>query len=313
MLKYIGQRLLAAVPVLLVVVIIAFLLLHVAPGDPAALIAGEQATPEQIARLRTALGLNRPLPVQFAIWLGKILRGDLGKSIFTGEQLTTLLGQRLQPSLALALLGESLAVCLGVPLGVLAARRRNSWIDRLVMVFAVIGFALPSFWLGYNLIFIFSLRFGWLPPTGYQPIAQGVLPFLRYMILPAMTLGFGVAALIARMTRATMLEVLRQDYVRTARAKGLRERSVLIRHAAKNAAIPVITVIGLSVAYVLAGVVVIETVFSIPGLGRLFVEAANNRDYPVVQGTILLTGTLFVAVNLIVDLTYVLFDPRIRY
>ena len=313
MLKYVGQRLLAAIPVLIVVVITAFALLHIAPGDPAALIAGEQATPAQIEKLRIALGLNKPLPVQLAIWIGKLLQGDLGRSIFSGDKLTTLIAQRIEPTLALGILGEMIAISLGVPLGVLAAWRRNSWIDRLVMLFAVLGFALPSFWLGYNFIFVFSLDLHWLPPTGYEPLSAGLWPFLKYLILPAVTLGFGVSALIARITRATMLEVLRQDYVRTARAKGLPDLMVLVRHAAKNAALPVVTVIGFSTAFVLAGVVVIETVFSIPGLGRLFVEAANNRDYPIVQGTILVTGVLFVVVNLIVDLTYVWFDPRIRY
>ncbi|HLZ70109.1 MAG TPA: ABC transporter permease [Dehalococcoidia bacterium] len=313
MVKYIGQRLVAAVPVLVVVVIAAFALLHVAPGDPAALIAGDNATPTQIHELHRKLGLDQPLYMQLGIWVKNLAHGDFGKSIFSGETLTKLVGQRIQPTLALAILGELIAICIGVPLGVLAARRRNSWLDRGVMIFAVLGFAMPSFWLGYNLIFLFSLDVHWLPPTGYRPISAGIGPFLKYLILPSLTLGFGVAALIARMTRATMLEVLRQDYVRTARAKGLREQAVLVRHAAKNAAIPVLTVIGLSVAYVLSGSVIIETVFSIPGMGRLFAEAAINRDYPIVQGTILVTGVLFVLVNLLVDLSYVLFDPRIRY
>ena len=310
---YAAGRLVASVPVLAVVAVLAFALLRLTPGDPAASISGDQATDERIQEVRRSLGLDESVPRQFANWVSDVAHGDLGTSLFTGEPLTTSLGQRLPATLSLAILGELVGVLIGVPLGVLAARLYNSSVDRAVMLFAVLGFSVPAFWLGYNLIFLFTLRLGWLPPNGYEPISSGPWPWLKYLILPALTLGLGVAALIARMTRASMLEVLRQDYVRTARAKGLPESAVVWRHALRSAALPVITVIGLSTANAMAGTAVIETVFSIPGMGRLFVQAASNRDYPVLQGAILLTGVLFVLINLLVDLSYVLVDPRVRY
>jgi peptide/nickel transport system permease protein len=233
--------------------------------------------------------------------------------VFSHEPLTRLIAQRIQPTLAVGVLALMGGIGLGVPLGVLAAWRRGSWIDRGTMVFASLGFGVPSFWLGYIFIYIFTLKLSLLPPAGYAPLSEGLVPFIRSVILPAATIAFGIAGLLARMTRTTMLEVLHQDYVRTARSKGMTERAVLLRHAAKNAALPVLTVIGFSVAYVLAGVAVVETVFAIPGMGRLFVEGALSRDYPVVQGTILIMGVLLVATNLLVDLSYGWFDPRVRF
>ena len=311
--RYIARRLVATLPVLAVVALFTFALLHLAPGDPAAIIAGNEATPEQIRAIRAKLGLDEPLPVQFWVWITHMARGDLGTSILSGHSVTTLIAERLEPTLALGILAELIAVSLAVPLGVLAAWKANTVIDRAVMVVAVLGFAMPSFWLGFNLIWLFALGLAILPPTGYQPISGGLGPFLQHLILPAVTVGITAAALITRMTRATVLEVLREDYVRTARAKGLRERFVLLGHALKNAANPIVTIIGISVAGVLTGVVVTESVFGIAGIGRLFVDAVVRRDYPVVQGTILLTATVYVFINLAIDLTYVIFDPRIRY
>jgi peptide/nickel transport system permease protein len=311
--RYVAARLLASVPVIAVVITVAFTLLHLAPGDPALLAAGDRASPEQVEETRHALGLDRPLHVQFALWSGRALQGDLGRSVFSHEPLTRLIAQRIQPTLAVGVLALMGGIGLGVPLGVLAAWRRGSWIDRGTMVFASLGFGVPSFWLGYIFIYIFTLKLSLLPPAGYAPLSEGLVPFIRSVILPAATIAFGIAGLLARMTRTTMLEVLHQDYVRTARSKGMTERAVLLRHAAKNAALPVLTVIGFSVAYVLAGVAVVETVFAIPGMGRLFVEGALSRDYPVVQGTILIMGVLLVATNLLVDLSYGWFDPRVRF
>lgn len=310
---YVLQRLLAAIPVLLLVGLITFALLRVTPGDPAAVLAGEYATPENIARIRQHLGLDKPLYVQLGRWLGQILRGDLGDSLFTGYKVTTLIRQRLEPTLSLAILAEIVAVSLALPLGILAAWRANSWIDRVVMVFAVLGFSVPVFWLGFNMIWLFSVSLGLLPAAGYTPLAQGVWPWLKSLILPSLTLGLIFSALIARMTRASMLEILREDYIRTARAKGLGERVVLLRHALKNAAVPIITIIGLGFAALITGVVVTETVFALPGMGRLIVDSMLRRDYPVIQGALLLVAAAYVVINLLVDLTYAYFDPRIRY
>lgn len=310
---YVVQRLLAAIPVLLLVGLITFALLRVTPGDPAAVLAGEYATPENIARIRTQLGLDQPVHIQLGRWLGQVLRGDLGDSLFTGYKVTTLIRQRLEPTLSLAFLAEIVAISLALPLGILAAWRANSWVDRAVMVFAVLGFSVPVFWLGFNLIWLFSVNLGLLPAAGYTPISQGPWPWLKSLILPAVTLGLIFSALIARMTRASMLEILREDYIRTARAKGLGERVVLLRHALKNAAVPIITIIGIGFAALITGVVVTETVFALPGLGRLIVDSMLRRDYPVIQGALLLVAAAYVLVNLIVDLTYAYFDPRIRY
>lgn len=313
MLGYIAKRLLASIPVLLLVGIITFSLLHIAPGDPAAIIAGDDATPATLVEIREALGLDRPFLVQMGLWFKRLFQGDLGTSIFSGHSVASLMAPRVQPTLSLALLSLVLSVFLGVPLGVLAAWKHNTAIDRGVMVFAVLGFSIPVFWLGFNLIWLFAVNLSLFPVIGYVPISKGFLLFLYHLTLPAVTVGVVSAALIARMTRSSMLEVLREDYIRTARSKGLAERVVLVRHALRAASIPVVTVIGLVFAGLITGVVVTETVFNIPGLGRLVVDAVVRRDFPIVQGMIMVLAGIYVFVNLVVDITYAYLDPRIRY
>ena len=312
MLTTILRRLLATIPVMAIVAVIVFSLLYLTPGDPAAVLAGEQATTADIERLRTSLGLDEPYLVRFGQWLGGVVQGDLGTSIFSRRPVMDLIVQRLEPTIALSVASLAIAVLIAVPLGVVAAWRSGGIIDRLAMSFAVLGFSLPVFVLSYLLIALISVELKWLPVQGYVPIAYGFGPFARHLVLPAMSLGIVNAALIARITRTTMLEVLNQDYIRTARAKGLSVRRVLVRHALKNAAVPIVTVIGISFALLISGVVVTETVFNIPGLGRLTVDAILRRDYPVIQGVILVFSATYVIVNLLVDLSYRLFDPRIR-
>ncbi|MGH7266598.1 MAG: ABC transporter permease [Candidatus Rokuibacteriota bacterium] len=313
MLPLVLRRLLATIPVMGVVALFVFVLLRVAPGDPAAVIAGDYATSEDIARIRAALGLDRALHVQLGLWLGRLARGDLGVSIFSGLPVATLIQQRLEPTLALTVLTMLLAVLAAVPLGVVAAWRRGAWIDRAIMVFAVSGFSMPVFWLGFLLMYLFAVSLGLLPVQGYTPASHGLWPFLRHLVLPALTLALVFMALIARMTRASMLGVLREDYIRTAFAKGLAPGVVLARHALKNASLPVATVIGAGFALLIGGVVVTESVFAIPGIGRLTVDAILHRDYPVIQGVILLVSGAYVLVNLLIDLLYLVLDPRIRY
>ena len=313
MFQYVVQRIIATIPVVFLVAIITFSLVHIAPGDPAAVIAGDFGNPEDIERVRKQLGLDKPILQQFWIWLSHVARGDLGSSIFSRYPVTELIAQRLQPTVVIALASEILAVAIAVPLGVLAAWKANSLIDRGVMLFAVLGFSIPVFWLAYNMIFLFAVRLEWLPAVGYEPISNGVVPWLKSITLPAIAIAVIYAALIARMTRTTMLEILREDYIRTARAKGLGDRIVLLRHALKNASVPVVTVIGLGLAGLIGGLVVTETVFAIPGLGRLIVEAVLRRDYPVIQGVMMLVTLIYVLVNLIVDISYAYLDPRIRY
>jgi peptide/nickel transport system permease protein len=313
MLPEILRRLMATVPVVMVVAVGVFALLHVTPGDPAVIIAGDYATSDDIARIRAKLGLDQPFVAQVGIWLGRIVRGDLGTSIFSGLPVTTLIGQRTEATLALTALALLISVGVGVPLGVIAAWKKGSWVDRIVMVFAVSGFSMPVFWLGFVLVYVFAISLQWLPVQGYQPMRNGVWPFLRHLILPALTLSVIYMALIARMTRASMLGVLSEDYIRTAFAKGLAPRRVLLRHALKNASLPVVTIIGIGFALLIGGAVVTESVFALPGLGRLTVDAIIRRDYPVVQGVILVVSGAYVLVNLVVDLLYVVLDPRIRY
>ena len=313
MLTYILRRLVATIPVLVVVALFVFLLLHLGPGDPASIIAGDFASPEHIEQIRAKLGLDRPLYIQFVEWSIKLARGDLGQSIFSNVPVAKLIGQRLEPTLTLTVTTISFAVLLAVPLGVIAAWRQGQAADRVVMVFAVLGFSLPVFVLGYMLIYVFSITLGWFPVQGYVPLADGLWPCLRSLALPSASLGSILVALIARMTRASMVEVLGQDYIRTARAKGLAPATVLIIHALKNAGIPIVTTFGLAVAVLIGGVVVTESVFAIPGIGRLTVEAILQRDYPVIQGVILVFAFVYVLVNLVIDLTYGFFDPRIRY
>jgi peptide/nickel transport system permease protein len=313
MLAEILRRLLATIPVMVVVALAVFALLHVTPGDPAVIIAGDYATSDDITRIRTRLGLDQPFTTQVGLWLARVVRGDLGTSIFSGLPVSTLIGQRAATTMWLTLFAMVISVGLGVPVGVVAAWRRGSWIDRAVMVFAVSGFSMPTFWLGFILVYLFAITAGWLPVQGYQPVASGLWPFLSHLILPALTLSLVYMALIARMTRASMLGVLAEDYIRTAFAKGLAPRGVLIRHALKNASLPVVTIIGIGFALLIGGAVVTESVFALPGLGRLTVDAIVRRDYPVIQGVLLVVSGVYVLINLVVDLLYVVLDPRIRY
>ena len=313
MLPYIARRVFATIPVMAIVALFVFSLLYIAPGDPAAIIAGDQATPEDIARIRASLGLERPFVVRFGEWTWQILQGDLGTSIFTALPVTQLIAQRIGPTFSLMSVTLVLSITIAVPLGVLAAWKAGSWIDRLVMGLAVFGFSVPVFVVAYLLAYVFALELDWLPVQGYRPLSDGLWPWFETLILPAIALGFVYIALIARITRATMLEVLSQDYIKTARAKGLGQRAVLFIHALKNAAVPIVTVIGIGIALLIGGAVVTESVFVIPGLGRLTVDAILRRDYPVIQGIVLLFSFTYVLVNLGVDLVYTLVDPRIRY
>lgn len=313
MFAYIIRRTLATIPVMAIVALFVFSLLYLAPGDPAAVIAGDQATPADVERIRASLGLDRPFLVRFTEWAWRILQGDLGLSIFTNLPVTRMIAQRIEPTLSLMVVTLILAIGIAVPMGVIAAWKSGSWIDRFVMGFAVLGFSVPVFVVGYLLAYVFALELDWLPVQGYTPLANGLWPWLQNLILPAVALGGVYIALIARITRATMLEILQQDYIRTARAKGAGQRTILFLHALKNAAVPIVTVIGIGVALLIGGAVVTESVFAIPGLGRLTVDAILRRDYPVIQGVILLFSFVYVLVNLLIDLSYTLFDPRIRY
>ena len=313
MFAYIVRRVLATIPVMAIVALFVFSLLYIAPGDPAAVIAGDQATPADVERIRASLGLDRPYLVRFGAWVWDIARGDLGVSIFTNLPVSTMIKQRIEPTLSLMIVTLILAVSIAVPMGVVAAWRQGTWIDRAVMGFAVLGFSVPVFVVGYVLAYIFALELDWLPVQGYTPFSRGFFPWIENLILPAVALGSVYIALIARITRATMLEVLQQDYIRTAKAKGVGQRSILFMHALKNAAVPIVTVIGIGIALLIGGAVVTESVFAIPGLGRLTVDAILRRDYPVIQGVVLLFSFVYVLVNLVIDLAYTLFDPRIRY
>ena len=313
MLSYIFRRILSTLPVMGIVALFVFSLLYIAPGDPAAVIAGDQASPADVERIRQGLGLDRPFLIQFGSWVWNILHGDLGTSIFTNLPVSAMIAQRIEQTLSLMAITLVLTILVAVPLGVVAAWKAGSWVDRSIMAFAVFAFSLPVFVVGYVLAYIFALQFEWLPVQGYTPLKSGVWPWLQNLILPALALGSVYIALIARITRASMLEVLQQDYVRTARAKGLGQRDILFIHALKNAAVPIVTVIGIGIALLIGGAVVTESVFAIPGLGRLTIDAILRRDYPVIQGIVLLFSFLYVLVNLMVDVTYTLVDPRIRY
>ncbi len=311
---YVIKRILATIPVMVIVALFVFLMLRLSPGDPAAVIAGDYATAEDVERIRTQLGLNDPIPVQMGKWLGQLARGDLGTAIFSKLPVTTLIGQRLEPTFLLALTTITFTVLVAVPLGTIAAYKAGSWIDRFVMLFSVAGFSVPIFVLGYVLIYTLSMQLKILPVQGYKsPFEYGLWEFARHMVLPTLTLSVIYIALIARMTRATVQEVLQEDYVRTARAKGQSEFKILMRHALRNAAVPIVTVIGLGIALMIGGVVVTESVFNIPGLGRLVLDAVLARDYPVIQGLILFFSFIYILINLLIDLSYTLFDPRIRY
>jgi peptide/nickel transport system permease protein len=313
MLGYLVRRVLAAVPVMGVVALFVFLLLRITPGDPAAILAGDNATPAQLERIRASLGLNEPLYVQFFTWVNKLLHGDLGVSLISNVPVLKMIGQRVEPSISIALSTIILAVLIAVPLGVIAAWKHGTWIDRFVMGLSVLGFSVPVFVIGYVLIQVFAIDLRWLPVQGFKSITAGFGPFLERIILPTLTLSFIYVALIARMTRAAMLDVMGEDFIRTARAKGIGEIAVLLRHGLRNAAVPVITVIGTGFALLISGVVVTESVFNLPGIGRLTVDAVLARDYPVIQAMILLTSLIYVTVNLLIDVAYTLLDPRIRY
>lgn len=310
---YVLRRVLSTIPVMGIVALFVFSLLYIAPGDPAAVIAGDQATPEDVEKIRQSLGLDRPFVTRFGEWSWRILQGDLGTSMFTGLPVTQLIAQRLEPTLSLMLVTLLLAIVVAVPLGVLAAWKAGTWIDRLVMGLAVLGFSVPVFVVGYVLAYVFALELDWFPVQGYTPISRGFGPWLENLVLPSIALGFVYIALIARITRATMLEVLSQDYIRMARAKGMSQGSILFLHALKNAAVPIVTVIGIGVALLIGGAVVTESVFAIPGLGRLTVDAILRRDYPVIQGIVLMFSFVYVLVNLLIDVLYTVLDPRIRY
>jgi peptide/nickel transport system permease protein len=313
MVSYILRRVLSTLPVMGIVALFVFSLLYIAPGDPAAVIAGDQASPADVERIRQSLGLDRPFLIQFGSWLWNIVHGDLGTSIFTNLPVAKMIAQRIEPTFSLMAITLVLTILVAVPLGVVAAWKAGSWVDRTIMAFAVFAFSLPVFVVGYVLAYVFALQFEWLPVQGYTPLAAGLWPWLQNLILPALALGSVYIALIARITRASMLEVLQQDYVRTARAKGLGQHNILFVHALKNAAVPIVTVIGIGIALLIGGAVVTESVFAIPGLGRLTIDAILRRDYPVIQGIVLLFSFLYVLVNLMVDVTYTLVDPRIRY
>ena len=313
MLTYILRRLLASLPVIFMVGVITFSILHIAPGDPAVLMAGEEATPEDVERIRQDLGFDRPFYVQFGVWIGNLLQGDLGTSIFSKHSIASLMAPRLQPTLSLGLIAIVLSVLIGVPMGVVAATYVGSFTDRAAMIFAVLGFSVPVFWLGFIFIWLFAVELRLFPAVGFVPISDGILPFLRSLTLPALANAIPFSALVARMTRSTMIEVLQEDYIRTARAKGLAGFVVIMRHALRNASIPIVTVVGLVFAALVSGAVVTETVFAIPGLGRLLVDGVVRRDYPIVQAMLMVTAVAYVFVNLIIDVFYAYLDPRIRY
>lgn len=313
MTAYLVRRLLALIPVMLVVVTVVFLLIHLIPGDPVAVILGPEATPDQIEAARRQLGLDRPLHLQLLSFYGRLLRGDLGHSYFLDRPVTTALWERAEPTAVLTLSALFVAVLIGVPSGIVAGAYQGSWWDRALMTTALLGVCIPGFWLSLNFIYLFSVRLGWLPVAGYASVFQDPVQALRYMVLPAVSLGFNQSALIARIARSCMVDVLHQDYIRTARAKGLSERVVIYLHGFRNALVPVVTVIGITMAILIGGAVVTEIVFNIPGLGRLIISAILRRDYPVVQGVVLVTAAAYVLINLAVDMVYAFIDPRIRY
>jgi len=310
---FIIRRVLSTIPVLVIVAIIVFLMLRLTPGDPAASLVGNNGTSADIANIRASLGLDQPLPVQFYKWSLQLLKGDLGESYYMKRPVTQLIGQRIGPTLSLSFLTMFVTILLAVPLGVFAAWRHGGWLDRALMGFSVVGFSIPSFVIGYLLIWVVALHWQLLPVQGYVPIAQGFGGWLSHLTLPALTLSIIYLALIARVTRASVSEALSEDYIRTARSKGISELRVLTRHALANAAVPIVTVIGIGVGLLIGGVVVTETVYAIPGLGQLTVDAVLGRDFPLIQGITLFFSFVYVLINLLVDLSYVVLDPRIRY
>ena len=310
---YIIKRILATIPVMVIVALFVFGLLHITPGDPAAIIAGDYASPADVEAIREKLGLNEPIHIQFYTWVKSLADGDMGVSVFSNLPVTHLIGQRVEATLMLSILTTIFALMAALPLGVLAAWKSRTFIDRFCMIFAVLGFSVPVFVIGYILMYVFAIQLKWLPVQGYKELADGLWPCIRSLILPSLALGTLYTALIARITRASVMEVLAEDYIRTAKAKGLNSGTILIRHALKNAAVPIVTIIGVGIALLIGGVEVTESVFNIPGLGRLTVDAILHRDYPVIQAVIIIFSGIYVLINLLVDLSYVFFDPRIRY
>lgn len=310
---YIIKRILATIPVMVIVALFVFGLLHLTPGDPAAIIAGDYASPADVEAIREKLGLNEPIHIQFYTWVKSLADGDMGVSVFSNLPVTHLIGQRVEATLMLSILTTIFALMASLPLGVLAAWKSRTFIDRFCMIFAVLGFSVPVFVIGYMLMYVFAIQLKWLPVQGYKELADGWIPCLKSLVLPSIALGVVYIALIARITRASVMEVLSEDYIRTAKAKGLSSQVILVRHALKNAAVPIVTIIGVGIALLIGGVVVTESVFNIPGLGRLTVDAILHRDYPVIQAIIILFSGVYVLVNLLVDLSYVFLDPRIRY
>lgn len=313
MLAYVIRRLLMLVPVLLIVGVVVFALVHITPGDPAAVMLGDRATPDQVAALRHQLGLDRPIIRQFFDWFGNVLRLNFGDSIFLDMPVSQAIADRFQPTILLTLYALIIQIAIGIPVGVISAVRRGGWLDRLLMMISILGAAVPTFFLGIVLILIFAVNRRWLPAGGYVPISEDPVAHFKAMIMPAFALGFSSAGLLARLVRSTMLDVLRDDYIRTAYAKGVTERRVIIRHALRNALIPALTVIGASLGALLGGAVVTETVFTIPGMGRLIVQSISRRDFPVIQGAVMITAGIYVLVNLLVDILYIYIDPRVRY
>ncbi len=313
MFAYTIRRLVLMLPVALVVSTVVFLLLYLTPGDPVGVMLGPEATEQQKTELRARLGLDQPAPVQLLRWYGRLVQGDLGSSIFLQKKVTLAFLERLEPTLMLTLFALMFSVMIGLPAGILAAKLHGSWFDTASMLTAIMGVSMPTFWIGLNLIFVFAVTLGWLPVAGYQPLARGVWEHVRYMLMPAFTIGFAQSALLARMTRSMMLDVLSQEYIRTARSKGVAESWVLLRHALRNAVIPLLTTVGLSFALLLGGAVISEQIFNIPGVGRLLIQGVARRDYPLVQGVLLIIAAVYMCVNLLVDLTYALVDPRMRY
>ena len=313
MMTYILRRILLTIPVIIIVGVVVFMLVHSVPGDPAAVRLGDQSTPDQVEQARESMGLNDPLLVQFGSWFGDALRLDFGSSFFNDQTVIEALSQRKEPTILLTLYALLIEISIGVPLGIIAAVKRDSIIDRSMMIVSISGAAIPTFFLGIVLILIFAVKLQWVPSGGYTSIFDDPVNHFRGMILPAFTLGFASAGLVARLVRSSMLDVLREDYVRTAQAKGLKYSAVVNRHALRNALIPAITVIGFSIGGLLGGAVVTETVFTIPGMGRLVVTSISRRDYPVIQGAIMIIAAIYVFVNLFVDILYAYIDPRIRY
>ncbi len=310
---YILRRIIATIPVMGVVALLVFSLLYLAPGDPAIIIAGESASAEQLAKMREDMGLDEPMPVQFAKWLGRVVTGDLGTSLHSGKRVSEMIGARVGTTFSLALVTIVLSLLIAIPMGVLAAWARGRFLDKTMMTIAVLGFSTPVFVVGYALIFTFSVKAGWFPVQGFTPLADDPLRFLRTVTLPAFTLSLAYVALVSRITRSSLLEILGEDFIRTARAKGATERRILLRHALRNAAVPILTVAGSAAAFLIGGVVVTESVFNLPGMGRLVVESVLARDYPLIQGLILLLSLIYIGINLLTDLLYSVFDPRIRY